>query len=88
MSETPKSRGGNSADRGAAFGPEAVTAMALAFDKASDALGVRDQADPELIRSVAAKVFDLARGGERDVDRLCALTVRALSKTQTYKTQT
>jgi hypothetical protein len=65
-------------EQGGAFDPETVIAMARAFDKAWRELSLGRRADPEMTKSIAGKIIDLARDGERDTERLCALTVRAL----------
>lgn len=72
-------RGSTTADRRAAFDPEVTRAMALAFDKTCDALGLQSEADPGMSRSIADKIIDFAEDGERDPDALCRLTVRALT---------
>ena len=65
-------------EQGGAFDPETVIAMARAFDEAWRELSLRRRADPEMTKSIAGKIIELARGGERDAERLYALTVRAL----------
>jgi hypothetical protein len=53
----------------AVFDPEAVKALAAAFDDACAALNVIDHADPRAT-IVAKRIIEHARGGERDVIRL------------------
>jgi hypothetical protein len=48
-----------------AFGPEAVSAMATAFDDACTALTASARTDIAK-ETIAAKVIELARGGETD----------------------
>ena len=59
------------------FDPQAVEAMIDAFDKACEALGLRDKADA-FAEIVAKTVVEQARAGERDPDKLCMLTLQAL----------
>jgi hypothetical protein len=61
------------------FDLEAIEAMNLAFDKACDALGLARTHDP-VTQSLAELVVDQARTGERDPDRLCAMTLAALRR--------
>jgi hypothetical protein len=65
-------------DQGAVFDPQATQAMAQAYDKTCKALGVGDLADPDISKTIAYRIVDLAKRGERDPDQLCALTMRAL----------
>jgi hypothetical protein len=65
-------------EQGGAFDPETVVAMARAFDQAWRQLSLGRRAEPEMTKSIAGKIIELARDGERDAERLCALTVRAL----------
>ena len=53
----------------AVFYPEAVKVLAAAFDDACDALNVTDRADPRAV-TVAKKIIEHARRGERDPIRL------------------
>jgi hypothetical protein len=49
----------------AVFDPEALKALAVAFDDACAALNVTDRADPYAM-TVAKKIIEHARRGERD----------------------
>jgi hypothetical protein len=60
------------------FDPDAVRVMMAAFDKACEALGLVDRNDPIITETVAKTIVEQARTGERDPDKLCALTLRAL----------
>jgi hypothetical protein len=51
--------------------------MNRAFDKACDALGLARTHDG-VTESLARMIVEHARTGERDPDKLCALTLRAL----------
>jgi hypothetical protein len=53
----------------AVFDPEAVKALATAFDDACAALNVTDRADPRAM-TIAKKIIEHARRGERDPIRL------------------
>jgi hypothetical protein len=53
----------------AVFDPEAVKALAAAFDDACAALNVIDRTDPRAT-IVAKRIIEHARGGERDAIRL------------------
>jgi hypothetical protein len=52
------------------FDPEAVHAMSTALDQACDALKLPETAARER-ETVAARIIELARRGERDAARLC-----------------
>jgi hypothetical protein len=54
----------------AVFSPEEVSAITTAFEAALQSLGLANRADP-VAETVARKIIDLARMGERDPDRLC-----------------
>jgi DNA-directed RNA polymerase subunit H (RpoH/RPB5) len=54
----------------AVFSPEEVSAITKAFEAALQSLGLVNRADP-VAETVARKIIDLARMGERDPDRLC-----------------
>jgi hypothetical protein len=59
------------------FGPDAIRAMDAAFDKACRSL--HDAGQPEIVKEVIAKrIISLACDGERDPDRLCDETLKAL----------
>jgi hypothetical protein len=59
------------------FDPEFLKAMNIAFDTACDALGLAKTHDAAT-EHLARIVVEQARTGERDPDKLCALTMRAL----------
>jgi hypothetical protein len=61
----------------AGFDPEAVRAMMAALDKACAVLGLSDREDP-LTQSLARTIVEQARTGERDPDKLCAMTLQSL----------
>ena len=50
-----------------------------AFDKACEALGLVDRHDP-ITENLAKMVVEQARTGERNPEKLCALTLEALSR--------
>ena len=58
--------------------PETVRAMTVAFDKVRDALRVPPTHDA-LTEQLAKLVTEQARTGERDPDKLCQMTLRALA---------
>ena len=60
------------------FDPDAVKAMAIAFEKACEVLGLAVTHDAVTER-LAKIIVEQARTGERDPDKLCALTLRALA---------
>jgi hypothetical protein len=63
--------------QGVFFGPDAVRAMGAAFDKTCQSL--HDAGQPDVVKEVIAKrIISLARDGERDPDRLCDETLKAL----------
>jgi len=59
--------------------PEATAAVLIALEWALDALGLADRTDP-LTMIVANKLIKLAKEGERDPQRLCKLTLRAIRR--------
>ncbi|HEY1745541.1 MAG TPA: hypothetical protein VGG11_02070 [Xanthobacteraceae bacterium] len=52
------------------FDPEALHAMSAALDQACDALKLSETSARER-ESVAVRIIELARRGERDATRLC-----------------
>jgi len=60
------------------FGVEDMRAMNAAFDQACEALGLSNTHD-SVTQRLARAVVEQARGGERDPDKLCAMTLRALA---------
>lgn len=61
------------------FDPETVKAMMTAFDKACDALRLARTHD-KATEALARKIVEQARTGERDPDKLCEMTLRALAR--------
>lgn len=57
---------------------DAVIAVLVAFERVREALGLADRTDP-LTMIVANKLIELAKAGERDPQRLCELTLRAIA---------
>ncbi len=53
----------------AAFDPEALRAMCVAFERACRSLGVAGKSDP-VTKLVAFEIIDAASKGERDADKL------------------
>lgn len=53
----------------AAFDPEALRAMGVAFERACQSLKLADKSDP-VTRLVAFQIIDAATKGERDPDRM------------------
>jgi hypothetical protein len=54
----------------AVFSPEEVSAITKAFEAALQRMGLVNRSDL-VAETVARKIIDLARTGERDPDRLC-----------------
>jgi hypothetical protein len=63
--------------QGAAFDPETSDAAGTAYQIARDDLRLQDHIDP-LAETLAKKVVEAARTGERDPERLARLAVDAL----------
>jgi hypothetical protein len=63
--------------RDVAFDDRAVDAMTTAYEGALQDLGLTNRRDPRM-ETVAAKIIQLARTGERNPDRLRALAVKAM----------
>lgn len=59
------------------FDPDTIEIMSAAYVGACKALGLADRTDP-LTRLVAEKIIALAKRGERDPNRICAETLKAL----------
>jgi hypothetical protein len=59
------------------FSPDDKRAMAFAFDKACNALGV-NQADPMVAQLIADKIVGIAETGVRDPDQLSEMAAREL----------
>ena len=58
---------------GAAFEPEAIRNMSVAFESVCAELGLSDKDDPAT-RLVASKIIEFARSGVLDVARLRSMT--------------
>jgi hypothetical protein len=58
---------------GAAFEPEAISIMSVAFESVCAELGLRDKDDP-VNRLVASKIIEFAQSGVVDVARLRSMT--------------
>ncbi len=61
------------------FGPEDIVSFSAAFETALSKLGLVDRNDPAAL-AVAKLIIELAKEGERDPERLCALALKRLSK--------
>jgi hypothetical protein len=60
------------------FAAEAVAAMMVAFDKVCEVLRVPTTHDA-LTENLAKLVIEQARTGERNPDKLCEMTLKALA---------
>jgi hypothetical protein len=60
------------------FGPEDIESLSMAFEAALRKLGVAR--DDPVTTEVAKLIIELAKEGERDPERLCALALKQLSK--------
>jgi len=58
-----------SVEQESVFTPEEITAITDAFEAALRGLGLVNRSDP-LVETVAAKIIELAKAGERDPERL------------------
>jgi len=63
----------------AGFDPDAVGAMMAAFDKVCDALGLA-RTHGVVTEKLARMIVQQAHTGERDPDKLCAMTLAALTR--------
>ncbi len=61
------------------FEPEDIAKMSAALQAALGKLGLVDRSDPATM-AVAKLIIEFAKVGERDAERLCALTMQQLSK--------
>jgi len=64
--------------KGAAFGPEMISAMSVAYDRLAAELGLARKDDP-LNRRLAEAVITVARTGESDPEKLYVGVIRLLS---------
>lgn len=60
----------------AVFSPEEITAITKAFEAALQGLGLVNRSDL-VAETVARKIIELARTGERDPDRLCEQVLKS-----------
>ena len=67
------------AAEGAAFGPEAVKAMALAYENALSALRLVDREDP-VTEIIARKIIECAAAGEADPKLMCDAAIKAVQR--------
>lgn len=65
----------------AVFEPDAVSAMSAAFDEICRLLGLPDNATRER-ETIAVRIIELARRGERDVKRLSERVLREAGSAQ------
>ena len=61
------------------FSPEDITALATAFEDTLHTLRLADRNDP-IVLMVAKKIIELARQGERNLERLRALVISQFEK--------
>jgi hypothetical protein len=61
----------------AAFGPDEIERVAIAYEGALRVLGLTDRADP-MTEILAKKIIEVAQTGERDPVRICAGAVAAI----------
>jgi hypothetical protein len=57
------------------FGPEDIAGLSAAFDAALSKLGLVDRTDLATL-AIAKLIIELAKEGERDPERLCALALK------------
>jgi hypothetical protein len=63
--------------REASFGPDETASMSEAYETALKRLGLIDRTDP-VTELVAAKIIEIARGGERSAIRICDQALKEL----------
>lgn len=66
----------------AGLGAEATTAVLIALERTLEALGLADRTD-SVTMILANELIELAKAGERDPQRLCELTLRAIQHAPT-----
>ncbi len=66
--------------RGQAFDPETIEAMAAAFSKTCDALGLIERTDP-ITTLVAEKIIELAERGLRNATAMHLMAVDEIGRT-------
>jgi hypothetical protein len=64
---------------GAAFEPEAIKAMAGAYEEALRSLRLTDRNDP-VTEMIARKIIQCANTGEDDPARLCEAALRGINR--------
>jgi hypothetical protein len=62
-----------------AFSPEEVAALTTAFESCLGKLKLKNRDDPATI-AVAKVIIELAKAGERDLERLCDLAIKQISE--------
>jgi hypothetical protein len=65
----------------AAFDPEALRAMGVAFERACQSLGLADRSDA-VTKLVAYEIIDAASKGERDSDKLFSAVMQWVATTR------
>ncbi len=68
--------------RTASFSPEDNERLATAYEDALRALHIANRADP-ITNIIARRIIDVAKTGERDPERLCAVAIKDLSALKT-----
>jgi hypothetical protein len=71
---------------GEQFDPEATRIMGVAFEVARVSLGTRDR-DDIVDETIAKRIIELAKAGERDVDRLCECALAKVSEADGHTSQ-
>jgi hypothetical protein len=64
---------------GPVFGPEDAAQLTAAFEAALSKLGLVDRTDP-MTMTVAKLIIQLAKNGERDLQKLCDDALKSLGK--------
>lgn len=60
-----------------AFDPDDVKRMTTAYEKALVQLGLTNRTDP-MAETVALRIIEIARTGEKDPDLICALALKRM----------
>jgi hypothetical protein len=63
-----------------AFGPEEISRMTAAYEECSQVLKLVNRSDP-ITELLAKYIIEVARTGERDASKICALTLERLGAT-------
>jgi hypothetical protein len=61
-----------------AFGPDDIKCMSDAYERALILLGLDNRRDDLLTETVAQYIIEIAQTGERNVDLICARTLKRL----------